>query len=112
MKNSVKDTHCNGTPKGGLCIAIPSHLCENIKENDRKPSIVSEKSPKMFLKSKSQESNVKKENISIRKNKKFVAGQNSSDLDTNEIVQEIIPENAQKKDEILGENGNFFKKNK
>ena len=39
------------------------------------------------------------------KNKKFVAGQNSSDLDTNEIVQEIIPENAQKKDEILGESG-------
>ena len=77
-----------------------SKLRENIKEKDRKPSFVSEKSPKMFLKSKSQESNVQKENISMGKNKKFVAGQNSS-----EIVQEIIPENAQKKDEILWESG-------
>ena len=36
LKNSVKETHCNGRPKGGLCIAIPSHLCENIKEIDVK----------------------------------------------------------------------------
>ena len=32
VKNSVKDTHCNGRPKGGLCIAIPSHLCESVRE--------------------------------------------------------------------------------
>ena len=32
IKNAVKPAHDSGRPKGGLCIAIPSHLCEKVDD--------------------------------------------------------------------------------